>query len=464
MKFSQKKNNSYLLNLIDLIYDKHHNLLPFLNIFRKDINKLEFKRLGKTETAFISLNNKKFNITVNIDFIEENGLTNEDVLWLICHEISHFILGHLTKRYNEKYSSEFCNIAYDCQVNSMLYNINRRNKISLFEKTNAKSYKEFLSGENFDFSFLLTPPPSKEKVNSDFSKIFYDVNKLEVIKEFWFENYSEHALSLDKIFYYLEQILPQDKTERKPKESEPSENEKGEKPADELPESALEIFELLENEEEEKADVEIFQSAVEEMINREFDFAEIDFEKRKQNVLKQAVLSVFIDENTKGAKEENFVRQSSVFPAIARKEAVMLAENYLPAFYNNALPSQKKKLLAVYIDFSASTEPYHAEIIALINSIKNVYDGNYFAFSNDVSELSIEEINEGNFASGGTNITSVVEHVNQNRFNKVLVITDGEFASPKEISNAEFYFILFDENDSIDSVGDKLRVKKVWSF
>jgi len=457
------KNYPYLENLIDLIYEKHQNLLPFLDVLRKDISKLDFNHSDSVETANISLCNNRFIIEVNTDFIEEEKLDNEDILWLICHEISHFVLGHLNMEYSKKYTPQLCNIAFDCQVNSMLYNINFRNEIKLFSKVNWYNYKQFLKSNDTDHLIFLTVPPkiTNKKVKSDFNKSTYDKSKLDLIEEFWFSNFSESGLGLDEIFRYLEEIIPEEQ------EQQTEEIDKGfpitEKiEIEDLPKYAKR---LIYNQNKDLSEVvndytEVSES--EQIFKRDFNLNNVEVKQRKQITLVKAIKKSLFGGTTRNILASEKTQFSSVFPSLGRREAAILSNGMLPAFYSHKIEVPIKKSLAVYIDFSGSTKEYHKEICKLLTSIKDFYNGRYFAFSMKVAEITFDDLLNGNFETSGTYITPVVSHIIENNLKKVLIITDGDFYLPNGKSNAEIYAILLDKGNSTSAIEKMGRLKEHW--
>ncbi len=455
-------------NLIDLIYEEHQNLLPFLDVLRKDIAKLEFKRNGAKETADISLQNNKFYIVVNIDFIEEYKLNNEDILWLVCHEISHFILGHLNAGFFEKYPKQFCNIAFDCQVNSMLYNINQRERINLFVKTHHVNYLQFINGETEEMYFLTVPPEVEENSEEEnFSKIIVDKEKLKIISEFRFKNFSEAGLGLDDIFSYLKKILPEEKETPEEEQNEDNKTtieskENRQISVDELPEYSKNL--LLNQSKEISEIVKDFSenSFTEINIDRQFNLDNVDLEHRKQVMLSDAIKNALFNGKDAKTTADESTRFNSVFPKIGRKEAVIISSGIIPTFYADTFKVPTKKTLAIYIDFSTSTMPFHKEICKLLTPIKNLYNGRYFAFSMRVKEITSNDLLYGSFESSGTYITPVVNHINENHFKKVLIITDGEFMNPNSKTKAEIFAVLFNKTNKTGSLMKTGRVKKIW--
>ncbi len=226
-----------------------------------------------------------FNILFNILFIRNYFLTDEDILWIICHEISHFILNHFNPDLNKKYSKDFRNLAFDCQVNSLLYNINERNEITLFKKINGINYYQYLNGEDSDSYVFLTIPPFKDvqTVKDDFERIQLDKEKADLIIEFWFKNYDENGLGVNKIFEYLERIISPDEYN--------NEEEMGEFDPAELPQSLIELSETL-------TTIREGQAAGKEYYENKFDLTECPLNKDKKQILKTAIIRAMFESQT----------------------------------------------------------------------------------------------------------------------------------------------------------------------
>ena len=449
---TNRNNATYLGKMIELIYTKHQNLFPFLNIFRKDIETLKFTPMGDDATAVIFLKEKKFHIIFNTDYIKRDNLTDEDILWTLCHEISHYILGHLTSEYEKKYSLFFRNFGYDCQVNSLLYNINRRKEINSLKGPNWENYGAFLKGEEEIPFFLLVPPPiSKTKAKLDFAKSKLEKEQQEIILEFWFNNYSEEGLGLDEIFSYLENIIHVE-------DDQPVEENEKLLSEEELPESVIDFFKEINSR---ALNEQLIKSILEGENSKLFiDFDDVKLQKRRLNTLRSAIRESLFDSSENNSKMNEIQKNISVLPNISRKEALSVSGNYLPLYYSNRQFISKNKSSAIYIDFSYSTKAFHAEIAKLLSALKNEYKGKYYAFTTGIVEMTFKEITSGEYFSGGTDINPVYEHINQNRFEKALIITDGEFSVPSITAKAQIYAVLLGEDSSKNNFGK--QPKKIW--
>lgn len=446
--------NKYLIKLIDLIYDKYQNLLPFLDVFRKDIRDISFLDLDDSVTAVIILKDKKFEILFNLNFIKEYSLTDEDILWIICHEVGHYILSHLTSEYNNTHSKQFCNIAFDCQVNSMLYNINEQNPIDTLNKFNQVNYDQYISGEDRNGYFFLLVPPFKNanEIKYDFNKAGIAQEKASLIIEFWFKNYSKEGLGLDDIVFYLDQLIEEDQPDEEPENREYNEVE-----IDELPESVTELSEtLIQNIKDNNAE------KISELSNDLFDLSNIETKKRDKQTLERAIEKTLFKKKCGKEGEISEVYYRNIFPVITRKESLYFSNDVIPVFYENKNTETIASETAVYIDFSISTEPYHKQICKSITSLRKVYQGPYYGFTESVEELTYQDLLNGNFDISGTEIDPVIEHINQNKFKKALIITDGEFDKSRIKTKAELYIILFETSNNVNSIKTAGKVRQVW--
>lgn len=448
-----------LAAIIDLIYKKYHSLLPFLNVFRKSINSLQFLELSDDTTAEIRLINKKFEIIINTNYVEKNNLTPDDVLWILCHEIGHFILDHLHYEKINNYSGDFLNFAFDAQVNSMLFNINDRKQIEVLSKTYGIHYEKFIKGEEENnFYFLLAPPSlSKKQILKDIGKTKIENEKKKLIPEFWFENYSKKGLSLDEIISYLLKILPNEQFDNN------STNENIYE-LNELPDELNELIDNLKNTNGNNVDEEIFEFDSNEIAPRKSEIDDsVSIRNSNIDLLRRAITAALFDDKNNLHELDSF-KLRSVFPNLGRRESLLLEEDVVPLFYdyNFELPEEKK--VAVYIDFSISTGRYHSKIAKTIASLRSKFKGPYYAFSQTVEEISYDELLKGDFTVAGTYIEPVVEHINKHKFQKALLITDGEFLDSKIKTKADLFAILFSRSNSAKALRSCGNLKEIWFF
>lgn len=443
---------SELLTLvIDLLYAKYPGLLPYLKIMREKVSGLEVRDLPDEKTAEMMFDGENYFIIINQNFIREYDLNEEDILWLVCHELSHLTLGHLHSHILIKHSKEFCNIAFDCQVNSLLFNLNGRKPIDLLFKTNGINYDQFLKGEDpYGFYFLLFPPHvTRERMLSDFLAAGLEQKQAELLSEFWCKNYDSEPMGLDEICWYLEHFLP----DATPESSE-EENLFGFQPEDEL------LSEKQTTWRGEKPGSWFSSPAADSLICR--DFESTVMRQKNRRLLRNAIKNAMFPKDSGTLEGQPGSQGQTILPVVSRREAFFIGYGVMPALYNAENTPDRDQEAAVFIDFSFSTSPFHSGICELLSSLTSVFKGPYFAFTTSVSPVTLREIKEKTIFSGGTDLTPVIESINKSRFKKALIITDGEFSPPELKTRAELYVLLFEKKNSFEAIKNAGKVMKVW--
>jgi hypothetical protein len=336
----------------------------------------------------------------------------------------------------------------------MLYNINEQNPIETLNKFNEVNYDQYLSGEDRGGYFYLLVPPFKteNEIRDDFNKACINKKKTEIIIEFWFKNYSKDGLGLDEIVFYLEQLIEDYEPDEENQNDEYKEIE-----TSDLPESVIELSETLIQNIKDNDTV-----SIEQFSNNLFDLSNIETNKRDKLTLEKAIEKTLFKKKSGKEGEISEVFYRNIFPVISRRESLYLSSDVIPVFYENKNSEIISSETAIYIDFSISTEPYHKQICKSITSLRKVYQGPYYGFTESVEELTYQDLLSGNFDISGTEIDPVIEHINQNKFKKALIITDGEFDKSRIQTKAELYIILFETSNSVNSIKTAGKVKQVW--
>lgn len=146
---------------------------------------------------------------------------------------------------------------------------------------------------------------------------------------------------------------------------------------------------------------------------RNFDLSNIKTDKYKIAILSKAIKeSVFED---KYCLESNSTLGDlrGMLPTPSRKEIVLLSTGTIPFHYNNFAPSFVTTT-AIYIDFSISTITYHEEIYKCITSLRSLFGCPYYAFTDEVKEISFDGIAKGSFRVSFTDIEPLITHINEN--------------------------------------------------
>jgi len=453
------KDDNLLTGIIDQIYSHNQQLLPFLPVLRKSIASLKFTDDGNIPTAEIQFTGSKFHIRVNREFVYKYKLNSEDLAWVVVHEISHFLQNHLTNHDDFGLNAHHLNIVQDMQVNSMLYQINNQEPISLFYRLNQLAYPLFLeSPDTNSLEFLLFPPhKSRAEISADLDKqSSFEPQKRVKLLNLWFDNYKS-SLSLAEIVSRLKEIFDF------PPESADSEESNTQKEINELlSEELLQLQKELSNYQ---------QNYLLDNSNPFCDFLELEqpltaeqFLNRRLNVLKHSLSKVFCKNSKRTVinEEDEFFR--SIVPHFGRRETALLSCGLTPAFFpqNLTIAKKEQKFAAVYIDFSDSAEEYKNTIYRLLLKLTDIFSGPYFLFATQIREVALSEVKNGSTISGGTDISCVYEHITANKFSKALIITDGEFKTCINGTEAELYAVLYSSYNSYDALEQTGRLKKVW--
>jgi len=137
--------------------------------------------------------------------------------------------------------------------------------------------------------------------------------------------------------------------------------------------------------------------------------------------------------------EYHNVKRSGISPIPlypSKRDLVLLATGFYPGYFHNQVnrPKTEKKGLAIYLDVSGSVNDYLPKIIGILANLKNDINS-LFLFSNKVIETRFEDLLKGRIRTTyGTDFNCIANSIIENRFNKAVIITDGEASMSDEIS------------------------------
>ena len=223
----------------------------------------------------------------------------------------------------------------------------------------------------------------------------------------------------------------------------------------ELPQSLIELSETL-------TTIREGQAAGKEYYENKFDLTECPLNKDKKQILKTAIIRAMFESQTTSNSGISQTVMRSITPNINRKEALLLGNGIIPLLYESIYNSEKHDTAAVYIDLSFSTEPYHKEICKILTALREVFRGPYYAFTDSVEELSYSSLLRGEFKISDTEINPVIDHINKKKFNKALIITDGEFAKAVKTTKADLFVVLFEEHNNARPLLPAGNIKNIW--
>jgi len=446
-----------LEEIIELIYTKHNELLPFLPVLRNNIESVEIINNKTIETAQIELKNNKFYIKISKVMIDDYKLNTTDLMWILAHEISHYLQKHFDPNRIKTLSPSDENIIEDMQVNSMLYHINNKQQIELMMKLNGIAYQTLLESGDLRncYGFMLVPP---NKPEHEIRKEIMGISNIETDKKeklilLWFDNYNK-GLSLEEITVRLKEIIDftkdEDKQEQVPQEIL------------DLEETLKGIFENSTNNKE-NIENEYYSSCLDEI---DLNLTPEQMQNRKLNILKYSIDKVLFKNKNYSTINDDEIFFKSVVPHYGRRETAMLSVGLQPLFYykNEITKIKENKFAAVYIDYSASADEYKKTIYLLLLKLKDKYQGPYFLFTTKIKEVTLAEIKTGKTISGGTEIDCVINHINDNGFKKALIITDGEFEPYYTKTDIDFYALLYSTKNNASAIKQSGNMKNIWYF
>lgn len=117
-----------------------------------------------------------------------------------------------------------------------------------------------------------------------------------------------------------------------------------------------------------------------------------------------------------------------VVPSFARRECYQLAAGMWPGLFTHPAraPGEDPERVEVYLDVSGSLNEHLPRLYALLAGLRDLLAEPCWAFSNEVAPLPLASLSAGRVpTTGGTDFSPVIEHALARRARRVLVATDG---------------------------------------
>jgi hypothetical protein len=108
-----------------------------------------------------------------------------------------------------------------------------------------------------------------------------------------------------------------------------------------------------------------------------------------------------------------------------RRTSSLYSCDILPVFHN--VPGKGvKNSIACYIDVSGSQEHVIPKVVAAVLRYKKHVGNEVYCFSNVVLDTHVKKLAKGEiFTTGGTDFDPVAEHILENKFKSIIILTDG---------------------------------------
>lgn len=358
-------------------------LIPVITTTRIVVNK-------DVDSAGIKWKDGSPLMVVNPKFCDKYMESPEDVLFLLSHEICHYVLGHLNsamESFDSEYGHQVTNIALDIIIDQMLYKElgEKQREIKLINY-----YKQFLCPIR-----LLVPPSaiSEEEFQEETCKEVY--RQIQGGKRLTPYRLVQHILSHGEVDY--KPIIRTMGADACVRWRYSTEIQRALKPLTEH---------LLKN----------FYGVQPKTLHR----TELSFKKRFMQVIQELVSD---DE----AEIREHHSSEGMIPFVGRRDFVGLAVRKPLIIYHSNPSWQEGKGIKVYFDVSGSMNQHLDVILALLDLIRDYISYPLYAFSVGVHPVTKQQLSQRRITSlGGTDFISLAEHIISNRHEKVLLLTDGE--------------------------------------
>ncbi len=399
----------------------------------------------KIQTAAIVRERYGVRIYADINFLEEHVAQGVDMVGLIMHEVFHRILGHLDINLFGAGAEEYLEgIATDAFINATLYRMGRKPSARLLGFAPSKMFTDLYSMEVPHV--VLRPPDVSGRGKSWEDEQMREQNPdipggIERWIGFRDRLYREGDINERDVYAFLDVSLPQN---MRPKvilvgfhgckgNGKGGEGDDG----DDLSDLPLMSNQGLKEFCEELSDKLGGRGAgkgtalSEHLIN----VVQAQDDQVRRALLEASVRALGAKLLSEFADPTGDPDRTVVPPAtLSRRDLVSIATGRIPPFFAIPVPEENKDKSFVYIDVSGST--WHAQpwMYSVISGLRKYVAPRVFLFSNDISEITLEDVAKGKVdTTGGTDFDCVVEHLlKDDDVTKAVLFTDGIASLSKE--------------------------------
>jgi hypothetical protein len=349
------------------------------------ITRVEFTK--NVPTLAVSLTSRPV-LYVNKEFLDEQAVSEDDVKAVLMHEFLHVVLQH-TSRYEQ--SDPLLNIALDAIINSIIHRTYGHRFSDFFKRIYGTEGMEVLL-RPADSQTLVVPWKNLHDLvytgklaADDLYELLFSTNVVEMLLignhgSISTEISEENRRILGKILEKMDGTRIWDR-DTKPGKSD------------------LELLEM-------------------QRIKRR-NLAQWKRETRR--LLEQCLLP------DKSRTEDG--SHPLLLPFLntgdRRAFAQLRGSGFLPFSTHATIRSIPTETVTVYLDVSGSMSPEIDHLLTLLSDLRSSIRKPLWVFSNIVERAVFRNGSIEYKSTGGTSISSVFEHIRQNRFRRSLIVTDG---------------------------------------
>lgn len=467
---------------VNNLIEKAPNDLPSLKKLI-GINKIMYS--SKESMSAAVADTRPYTLIFGKKFCETHFTSDEDAIFVLFHELTHLVLDHFAKDvlelFEEKglsgdnlktiFAQQCTHIVVDAQVNATCYHTLKDDKYMEFpcrfyslEEQIKRWGEDCAKAEEAGntpppppedaMPFCLLHPKGEVECPDEFKplhrKLYSEkgISNSELIDALlpWFKNNesklpnvvkmllgnhkdimddnrtsnSENLSQEDKEF--LESIL--DDLESKSKDRDYQKSQQGNKDDKELDKKLAKSKTLNGDKEQPKRDyslesnpVKLYISKLKNKISVNKDLTKIlvtHYKPSPAGKLSRAI-DGFFPKSPKRTVIPNFHN---------RRTSSLFSQGITTVFNDNPIKGVKNTV-ACYIDVSGSQEHVVPKVVTAVLRYKKLMGNFVYCFSTEVEDVHVKMLNKHFFSYGGTNFNSVMEHILQNKFKNVIILTDG---------------------------------------
>jgi len=128
----------------------------------------------------------------------------------------------------------------------------------------------------------------------------------------------------------------------------------------------------------------------------------------------------------------------SVLPlGFSRRNLAEMAQGFMPVFFQTKVPDINQGSVHVYIDTSGSMGDWIKWCYELCVSLDTWLAEPIHLFSNNIGDITVRQLKQGVvLTTGGTDFDCIIKHAIESKYERIIIITDGEAGMQKKNQEA----------------------------
>jgi len=364
---------------------------PFFSVLIPVIARTRIAPAGGIKTACIGWRDDEPFLQFNPDFFQQYVRTPEDILFILAHEVCHFILGHLcspARQLEARHGHQCLNLVFDIIINQILYT-------HFGAEAHNLRIVDFYKDAKCPMRLLLPPSRLREE---EFEK--------EPCKELFRQISSGRHMTPYRLVQHLVSAHKDGCDYR----------------------GMIEVFGWTRFRTHRWKNDPLLNEFARRVLGEMKGGPEYcPVVARRQAAFRTRFMNIIRDIANDGeARLEEQARGGGVLPHPGRRDFVNLSTGRPVVIYHANPVFEAQKGITVYLDVSGSMDEEMQKVFAALDSIKEFINFPLYAFSTRVHPVTRRNLESRDVLStGGTDFDCVAEHAIKHRHEKLLLITDG---------------------------------------